>query len=522
MASFASVKPPFAYDPTCKPTKSILKHRGTSQGTATSWLSRLSLNDLTATSPTAAPLTQRSSLGFFNFRRNVQVSPPTTTPPDASLPSSPDNPALKHASLDELAPEELKRVRFPVDHLTTEFYPYGPSPLANEDDTSRSEKENTQPPSSIKCQTPQELLTVYETACRNKEEPTLDKLVTMLITCQHMDHLTTIDLSNQAIYRRSAEPLADLLSLDFRLKKLILNNCALEDDVIKILLHGLLLKDQLEELSLANNKKIRGAGFKYIAIYTKTSTALRKLDLSFTTPDKKSIQHLAHGIESSSLHTLRMNSCSLRPPQLEVLANGIRQSRSLRHVSLCDNRITHQGALWIGVMLRDYDGHVFSQGLTELALDHNDIRQGIQYIAQALRRNQSLRSLSLQDCKLDSKGCALIGEALKYNQSLENLNISFNGLNAPSIEGIQALKRALYVNRSLKELSLAASGLGSEAAVELAESLPENKALVRLDLSKNEAMDLAGLLALAAGVRINYSIVFLDVSVPVSVLQKNA
>lgn len=107
-------------------------------------------------------------------------------------------------------------------------------------------------------------------------------------------------------------------------------------------------------------------------------------------------------------------------------------------------------------MLRDYDDgdsgeREYRQGLERLVLDTNDIRQGVQYIAQALRRNTSLRSLSLRDCKVDAKGCGFVGEALvssyverhhtneavkKYNQYLEVLDISTNTLNYPTAAGV--------------------------------------------------------------------------------------
>lgn len=97
---------------------------------------------------------------------------------------------------------------------------------------------------------------------------------------------------------------------------------------------------------------------------------------------------------------------------IEILTSGVRRSACLEILSLRNNRINHQGALWLGVMLRDYDEKHGSRGLSRLYIDHNDIRQGIQYIAQALRRNQRLQTLSMRECKLDSKGCALVGEAL--------------------------------------------------------------------------------------------------------------
>lgn len=133
------------------------------------------------------------------------------------------------------------------------------------------------------------------------------------------------------------------------------------------------------------------------------------------------------------------------------------------------------------------------------------------------------------------------------------LAIGLNSINQPTSEGVSrwrkhaytmiltwslqvmAIKQALYSNRSLSELDLSETGSGSEgellhwatlaihektynvlAAVALAECLPENRTLRRLDLSRNVGIDLAGLMALLASIRLNHTLAFLDLTVPVS------
>lgn len=142
-----------------------------------------------------------------------------------------------------------------------------------------------------------------------------------------------------------------------------------------------------------------------------------KLDISYTQPDKKSIQYIVNATmkneddntKSPSLAKLALNGCGLRNYHMEVLASGIRKS-CIKHLYLRGNKFINGGSLSIGVMLRDYED--MSQSLVGLYLDNNDLSQGIEYITQALRRNQSLLTLSMCDCKIDSKGCILIGEAL--------------------------------------------------------------------------------------------------------------
>ena len=188
------------------------------------------------------------------------------------------------------------------------------------------------------------------------------------------------------------------------------------------------------------------------------------MDLSHTQPDKKSIQYISSATvhtESTkpSLEILLLNDCGLRNTHIEVLAAGMRKRSSIQHLYLRGNRFVNGGALSIGVMLRDYENQ---DSLKGLYLDNNDLGHGVQYIAQALRRNQSLLTLSMCDCKIDAKGCVLIGEALKYNQRLERCDIGYNLICVPDLEGIHLLRQALNFNRTLKDLRLSDTDLSTE------------------------------------------------------------
>ncbi|KAI8373405.1 hypothetical protein EDC96DRAFT_37899 [Choanephora cucurbitarum] len=173
--------------------------------------------------------------------------------------------------------------------------------------------------------------------------------------------------------------------------------------------------------------------------------------------------------------------------------------------------LNQQAALSIGIMLRDYDNDQLV-GLSQLTLDGQEMdAYGIQYIAQALRRNRQLKSLSMRSCKIDAKSCHLLGEALKYNQHLQQLDLACNPLCQPQLEGINQLAQALNINLSLKSLCLAETNLSTEAMIVLAESLPQNKSLVRLDVAGNHAIQMAGFMALAASLQMNSTITYVDV-----------
>ncbi|KAJ7834248.1 hypothetical protein B0H14DRAFT_3087627 [Mycena olivaceomarginata] len=151
--------------------------------------------------------------------------------------------------------------------------------------------------------------------------------------------------------------------------------------------------------------------------------------------------------------------------------------------------------------------------LRTLDLRGNDLRNGITYIAQVLKRNRTLKVLNLAENKLDVACLVSVAEALKYNSSLETLDLSRNPCSGPGLEGIQSLRTAFTLNTALKRLFLRATGLTAPGAIALAEFLPEAQALLHLDLTEN-SLGPAGVLALAKSVQANRVIRCLDLNIP--------
>ncbi|ORE04986.1 hypothetical protein BCV72DRAFT_250891 [Rhizopus microsporus var. microsporus] len=161
--------------------------------------------------------------------------------------------------INELSPKELRRVRFPVKtDLVTEYI------LIKEQDT--LEKVVIEP---VNVQTSLQLLSLYELICKNKQEPTIDSFVSTLIMQPQATSLSRLDLTNQHITKQSISPLADIMSIDFGIRELILCNSGLEDDAVKILMHSLLENDKITYLNLSNNPKLTAIGYKYISVYAK-------------------------------------------------------------------------------------------------------------------------------------------------------------------------------------------------------------------------------------------------------------
>ncbi|VDB95667.1 unnamed protein product [Peniophora sp. CBMAI 1063] len=153
--------------------------------------------------------------------------------------------------------------------------------------------------------------------------------------------------------------------------------------------------------------------------------------------------------------------------------------------------------------------------LRTLDLRGNDLRTGVTYIAQVLKRNRTLRVLNLSENKLGVQELVAIADALKYNSCLETLDLTRNPCSGPGLEGIQSLRTAFTLNNALKRLFLSATGMTSTGAIALAEFLPESTSLLHLDLTENK-LELAGVMALSQGLKANHTMRCLDLNIPPS------
>ena len=665
------------------------------------------------------------------------------------------------ASTTSAAP--LKKVQFQVLHMTVTYPIAGAGTPEDEDLTRlRIEREHRRMLKARrgKSWTPEELEALYRECCRTREEHPLKKmrLVFQEAAQSTPPALKTMDLSFVPLDRHAVEPIADLLSVDFGLNKLVLENCALTDDSVKSILHALLVSGTLPNLSIASNRKIRFRGWRYVAIFMRRARALRYLDLSENSIDRTSLEHLlavitkpaaavthqrtppratkqsadsktgANGATkegedktggnqdddeagaedgdsddeffdnsgeplmptapllrdvfddpdppSSAVISLRLENCGLKAGSLEMLSQAVRFS-DIRHLSLRRNKIGQLASVALAIMLKDYPDSVvldpntaggpnrdgkasfdsttasatpggagtdlsersgralrpvhtlsgaerqsrsYSPGLPEvpvivsspgggitsrkmpsqqrvngssevrpttfygahteqlqdamqtsiggpagelevqltpqerldirrnsapglseeeavaiyqakrarrilsdlprvgnlltLDLKSNDIRGGVVYLAQVLKKNRTLRVLNLSDNNIEMPGLVAVAEALKYNSTLETLDMSHNPCSGPGLEGITTLRTAFALNSNLKRLFLNDTNLSSEAAIALAEFLPEARSLIHLDLAENFEIDIAGVMALAVSLRMNRSLRCLDLNIP--------
>ncbi|KAJ2726029.1 hypothetical protein GGI07_000812 [Coemansia sp. Benny D115] len=271
--------------------------------------------------------------------------------------------------------------------------------------------------------------------------------------------------------------------------------------------------------------------------------------------------------EQISLKALRMNSCGIKPAALAILASGIRLS-PLQHLSLRLNSLNGAAGPILREMLygdppqlplhrpqslasaaaaaasrqrpislslhglsdaQHYQGDLALSAspmvggypneaprvsrLRSLDLSQNDLGRAVMDLAEGLLWNTNLRSLVLRQNKLQAATLAPFIECLGINRGLTYLDISRNPVCGPTPMLLEVLAKVVTQNRTLRGLFMSGTGMTSEGAIILAECLPELQSLERLDVSENPAIDMAGLMALSASIKLNKSLICVEITI---------
>ena len=140
-------------------------------------------------------------------------------------------------------------------------------------------------------------------------------------------------------------------------------------------------------------------------------------------------------------------------------------------IDLNGNDIHEEGALYIARML---------YFIEHLYLSYDRIGDtGASFVSDAARETATLKTLTLYDCGITSRGAEDLSRALAQNSSLEKLDIGGNNLGD---EGISHVAEGLKQNKQLKELWIGGCGMTDKGAASLASALTVNNSLKMLHI----------------------------------------
>lgn len=444
--------------------------------------------------------------------------------------------------------------------------PNGPNGVSppNEDAASKSTDRPTTDP-----------LRIYRRCCQLRETSVL-KRITEQIALPSACPIATpgiiscLDLSGFWMQLPDIVTLGDYLAV-VPVKKLILEDCGLGDEAVRVILAGLLASKTaeqakhnkklakkchstskakvekigvVEKLSLKNNSKIGSEGWRHISFFINMSRSLKAIDLSgIPLPQPPSMtgspieskgsaqsvwdiptllqKSIAERLAGSNLEELVMGECSLDTKGIEIIVEAVIRCK-IRRLGLAHNGMTREGLEHVIRYLRQTN----CEGLD---LGGNDLRDHLDILSDALDSSKPLYALSLADCRLSPMSLSILLPALVRLPNFRFIDLSHNRDLFSSPENALGLLRK-YLPRMpiMKRIHLMDVAMTPEHAISLAEILPEIRSLAHLNILENHL--LSGLASakdeatqeeacalyasLMVAVRISKSIICIDIDVP--------
>lgn len=410
---------------------------------------------------------------------------------------------------------------------------------------------------------------IYRRCCQLRETPILKKITEQLLSSSNTTSagvVEKLDLMGYWMQLPDLVTLGDFLAV-VPVKEVILENCGLTDEGLRVVLAGLLATKKanvprkrtsgvpnglvgqggvVERLVLKNNK-IGPEGWRHLCLFVYMCRSLISLDVA-AIPFPKPPSPPAHGhghflhhdekktpldmcallakaigerLGGSTLEQLNLSNTGLHHAQLGRLLDGVMQC-GVRRLGLAHLDLDLEG-------LEHIKRYLTSGKCQGLDLGGNDLRDHCESLGSVMEEDNTLWALSLAECNLKPASlCKLLAHLAKMS-NFRFLDLSHNHDlfdSEPSAVGV--LRRYLPKMKTVKRLHLSDCALKAEQLIALAEVIPEmdciahisvlqNPELSKLaDASTEETQEEASALyaSLLAAARLSPNLVCVDIDVP--------
>ncbi len=419
-------------------------------------------------------------------------------------------------------------------------------------------------------------LRIYRRCCQLRETSILKRVTEQLSDPSCLDGapgvVTCLDFTGYWMQLADVVTLGDYLAV-VPVKKLVLEDCGLNDESLRVILSGLLAskvprksksrqrsnssepksargegsQGLIERLSLKNNPKIGPDGWRHISLFMHLSHSIKAIDLAMNpfpqplaTSSNPSTQSrpsngkgapsdlstifskaIAERMAGSHLEELILTECYLNTGQIAKILEGITKS-GIKRLGLASNGITREGL--------EHIARYIQEGVCEgLDLGGNDLHDDMMVLRDALGAESPLWAISLADCNLTPSSLSVLFPSLVSLKNLRFIDLSHNpSLFATQPNALGLLRRYLPQLPIIKRLHLCDVAMNPEHAIALAEILPEIRTLAHLNILENPQVSAlatandeasqeeacALYASLMAAVRVSQSIICIDVDVP--------
>jgi hypothetical protein len=314
---------------------------------------------------------------------------------------------------------------------------------------------------------------IYRRCCQLRETPILKRITEQLSASTSPPGppgvVNKLDLTGYWLHLPDLVTLGDYLAV-VPVKELVLDNCGLTDEGVRVVLAGLLAAKPIgtptrrlrghekdgevvqggvvEKVVLKNNDKIGRDGWRHICLFINMCRSLKSLDLTkipFPQPpvEPASQALAANGISrtisasstdgelshllakaigerlaGSGFELLNISECGFTTDQLGNVIDGLMKS-GLRHLGIAGSRISSEGMKHVARYIREGN----CEGLD---LSGNDLKDQLGTLVEAFGAHCPLYALSLADCNLNPESLWPLFPALAKLDNLRFIDLSQN------------------------------------------------------------------------------------------------
>ena len=134
---------------------------------------------------------------------------------------------------------------------------------------------------------------------------------------------------------------------------------------------------------------------------------------------------VGHNPEDCNVIDINLSRRMLNQQEIDVMINQILEfNRPIRKIALRFNQVGNEGSKSIAKLIEDNNSTII-----ELILSNTKINDdGILFIAEALKKNHSIKYLMLNDNDFGDKGLCAIADLLMTNKTLKSINLALKFL----------------------------------------------------------------------------------------------
>ncbi|XP_070622842.1 NACHT, LRR and PYD domains-containing protein 12-like [Erythrolamprus reginae] len=276
----------------------------------------------------------------------------------------------------------------------------------------------------------------------------------MEVLCEGLKHpectVKTLQLDGEILTESCSRNLAEVLRKNQSLRELTLYLKNLDDKIMEVLCDGLKQAECTIEMLNLTEGVITKSGSRHLAEVIRKKQRLKTLHLYLNNEDNEAMEVLCEGLKhpECTVKTLRLGGKILTESCSRNLAEVLRKNQSLRELTLylknLDDKIME--VLYDG--LKKPECTIETLNLTEGVIT----KSGSRHLAEVIRKKQGLKTLYLYLNNEDNEAMEVLCEGLKHPEcTVKTLELGGEILTESCSRN---LAEVLRKNQSLRELTL--------------------------------------------------------------------